>query len=176
MECVRVAAELSLDKLPELRERAQAHESPTHRVQRGPRTRGCLREQVFRCGKACGLLECFCANPVAFPFGRPAAHAGSGAARAEELGLSLVSMLQGHLSLSKYLVEKGCALGKELRMPQIPRIRLPEPRASAAHRSVCRPRFALCWQSLGSQKAAAHTFFRGEGVTCGVDVLRGFAE
>lgn len=84
MECVRVAAELSLDKLPELRERAQAHESPTHRVQRGPRTRGCLREQVFRCGKACGLLECFCANPVAFPFGRPAARAGSGAARAEE--------------------------------------------------------------------------------------------
>lgn len=39
----------------------------------------------------------------------------------------MVSVLQGHLSLSKYLVEKGCALGKELRMPQIPQIRLPEP-------------------------------------------------
>lgn len=42
VERVRVAAGLSLDELPELRERAQARESPAHRVQRGPRARGCL--------------------------------------------------------------------------------------------------------------------------------------
>lgn len=78
MECVRVAAGLSLDQLPELRQSAQAHEFPAHRVHQEPWLPSRASIQMWQ-SRGCGLLECFCA----FPSEGPAVRAGSGAVRAE---------------------------------------------------------------------------------------------
>lgn len=110
-----------------------------------------------------GLLGCFCADPVAFPFRRACR-----AVRAEGQQHCWVCPWcicceDTSLSLSPNTWIKRMYSRKNASNTPDPSARA----TSAAHRSA-----GLPWQPLGSQKAAAHTFyFHSKGVICGLEAL-----